>query len=372
MADFPYNMDDCLRLLGVSHNNSKNIRVKCPVCGRKDFTVNRENEKFSCYHCDLKGRSATSLYAQVHHIDNSSAYKEIIEALNCNGNVRSTPKPAVTYEEDTPIADIRSRHIAYSIMLSHLSLSKRDTDDLLKRGFLIEEIKKLGYKSAIGNDNESTDSRIFKIPKEIIARGINPFGIPPFFKAKDKDIWVLSTYKNGILVPYKSRNNLLQGFQLRKHNEELAEGEKKYSWVSSVNKHMGTASKSYIHYACDFAKNEKNYYEPILNGDSILLTEGAMKGDLFHCITGFPAICVAGVNSLSELDAELDYLKSRGIKYILIAYDMDYETKPKVATAVETLKNKIENHGLSWQRILWDNTWKGIDDYYAFHERGIK
>ena len=97
-----------------------------------------------------------------------------------------------------------------------------------------------------------------------------------------------------------------------------------------------------------------------------------MKGDLFHAITGFPAICVAGVNSLSELDDELVYLKERGIKYILIGYDMDYETKPQVARAVESLKAKIESHGLSWQRILWNSTYKGIDDYYAFKYRNIK
>lgn len=372
MGDFPYNIDDVLSLLGITHNNNKDIRTKCPLCNRRNLTINRVTEKFACYSCDgFSGRGGTALYSHINGCDTKTAYSEIMNYIGGNTAVKRERTPVVV-EEENPIASVKTRHTAYSIMLSHLSLSDRHKKDLLKRGFLEKEIERLGYKTAVSQlPNEKTDNRIFEIPKDIMKRGLSLCGIPAFYKAKSKDLWLLCANKSGILVPYRSRNALIQGFQNRKNTEELDEGEDKYGWLSSNNMNMGTKSLAYIHYACDFTKNTQGEIEPVL-GESVCLTEGAMKGDLFHAITGFPTICVAGVNSLTELDEELEYLKSRGVKYILIAYDMDYETNPKVAKAVETLKAKIESHGLNWQRILWDSKWKGIDDYYAYHERGIK
>ena len=367
--DFPFSIDDVMSLLGITFPNHKDVRVVCPICKTKNLTINRQTETFACYKCgDTKGRSGTALYSKIYGVDNKTAYNEIMQALNKSGTVREI-KP-IEFEKEQELASVGNRHIAYSTLLSNLSLSDRDSDDLYKRGFLPDEVKKLEYKSAIAK-SEKADARIFEIPKEILKKGISLLGIPYFYKSKNKDLWILNVGKNGILVPYRNRNALIQGFQLRKHNEELGEKEEKYSWVSSRDKNCGTASKSYIHYACDFEK-VNGTYQPVLKSNSVLLTEGAMKGDLFHAITKFPAICVAGVNALSELDEELDYLKSRDIEYILIGYDMDYEKNEKVAKAVESLKSKIENHGLKWQRILWDSTFKGIDDYYAFKERNIK
>ena len=97
--------------------------------------------------------------------------------------------------------------------------------------------------------------------------------------------------------------------------------------------------------------------------EMILLTEGPMKADVIHFLTGQTVLAVPGVNSLTQLKPVLNYLKEQGTRYVMTAFDMDYMTNPHVQNGYYELAKLLSEMGFQYGTYLWDPAYKGLDDY---------
>lgn len=348
----PYTLEDVLNLLQIPYRvNGKNqADIDCIVCGgRKKLNLNFNKQVFRCNRCgkEVSG-NATTLYKIYTGSDNP--YREIMEKLQL-GDVADTSyyKKKYTPQPEPIIRNISERDTIYRAMLSKLNLLPQHRQDLLKRGLPDDIIEKNGYVSLPT-----------KFGKELAAfllqDGYNLHNMPGFYKDQKTDEWKFIDYYSGYLIPVRDYYGQIQGFQLRNDNPD-SEKHKKYVWMSTDGYKNGTKCYSYIHFATDFI----NHTAAI--GNEITLTEGPLKADIAHFLSGQPFIAVGGVNALSELENVLFLLKEKGVKKILVAYDMDYLTNEHVVKAESTLYSMIRKYGMSADRLTWDTRYKGIDDY---------
>lgn len=397
MNSFDYGMKDVLALEGIRYD-SKEVRVKCPFCGTKNLCINTEegNERYVCHSgdCNFSGRGATNFYAQLHSLETKEAYKQIMELLGKTNDDIHYQRPTIKerkIEEEIPaseIADVQKRNATYMNLLNELKLSERHKKDLLDRGFSERDILELGYKTypAMIKQGESFtyNPKYFEITKKLLVEGYTIKGVPGFYRTKNTGTWTLCNRKEAIMVPYVNFNNKIQGMQLRKNSDELDEDELKYSWLSSGNQREGCKVEGFVHYACDFVfDKELKDFIPLVRKDkygfkSFSLTEGAMKGDLFHILTGTQVICVPGVGILEDFEKELIKLKSLGVDMIYNCYDMDYLTNPNVKNQCKKVEEMIISYGIGYKRVTWKqevkgygSVLKGIDDKYAYLKKGI-
>ncbi|MBR5355412.1 MAG: DUF3854 domain-containing protein [Lachnospiraceae bacterium] len=136
----------------------------------------------------------------------------------------------------------------------------------------------------------------------------------------------------------------------------------RYYWFSSRDYEEGVGSPCFVHYATEFALNvQAKKYNAILS-ETLFITEGALKADIFHYFTKLPCLAISGVNCQEELMKELEAYK-KVVKKVVVAFDMDYLTNPYVVNAEAELKEKIQKLGYEYFRLTWDEKYKGIDDY---------
>lgn len=374
-----YGADEVLRLLSIPFRDRKNTEVPCPRCGKKKFYFNREKNIGKCWSCEFHG-NATSYYAEAKGVTTKEAHKEILQELGLweDRNIPKNPErkkkkeayKAPVFPKESPIANIETRDRIYREFLSRLTLSEKHRVDLMERGLTEKEIEMIGYKSY------SLKSAIAAM-KSMVKDGLDFTGVPGFYTENGN--WRVVKMKEGIIIPYLDINRKLQGFQIRKDNELIKnKKEAKCLWFSSVDKENGSCAPATYHLSVDwtFGCNGLTFR----NNGSLYLTEGGMKGDIAHAISGSPFISVPGVNALVELEKLLQSgsLQSIGIRRILIAYDMDYLTNEHVANAYERLCEMLDLYGFEHQQSTWSTEnsvkgkpLKGIDDYLAFHRRGI-
>ena len=368
----PYTMSEVLKLNSIDFKpNQTSLRVLCPFCSKKkinkDLGINLESEKFNCFCCGISGRGATEFHAYLHNISTKEAYADIMQQLGYNVDSDNIPKRERTVTQTEPPlpqseeADDVIKNQTYSMLLSCLKLSDRHTQDLLERGFSSHEIATLGYVTYPKSKEDGYTEEYFTIPKKLIGQNCTLKGVPGFYKTRNKNVWTLCRRKGGILVPYRNFYNQITGIQLRKNNEDLlindetGESESKYTWLSSNNLKEGCKTSSKIHFATDFEWNkEKQAFQPVLKKGIIVLTEGAMKADLTHMISGLPLMAVPGVSSAAEaLKTNIPLLKEIGLEKIIIAYDMDKVMNINVSKALVKMKKIIEEFGIIVEELYW-------------------
>lgn len=372
MAMNTFELADVLRLDGVKVDSGRNsIRTFCPFCSgkkiNKDFSVTLDTEKFNCFSCGVSGRGAITFHSLLHNISTKEAYADLCERFGYSSSSNSEPvhreRTVRTYEtpEESNEAPAEVKNRTYCMMLENLKLSDRHREDLIARGFNDLEINTLGYVTYPSMNQEGITQEYFNIPKKLLEYNCTLSGVPGFYRTKNKGIWTMCKRKGGILVPYHSFKNEIVCMQLRKNDEDLlvdeetGESENKYSWIASGGYQDGCKASTAVHYACDFSwDQEKKEFYPMIHGNKILLTEGAMKGDLAHAISGFSILCLPGVNSANDaLKADLPLLKGIGVDTIVNAYDMDRVMNIHVAEALFKIKGIIEEAGMKMEELYW-------------------
>lgn len=351
---------EIFQMIGVKTKKvgADEVKVICPECGEKTFQASLTRGYGKCWKCDTRF-NYISYYAAVYGIDNKQATKEIIEHT---GRQQCDFFSSAASKKEAPLAPIEVRNSTYGLLLEKLPLSKRHLTDMVGRGFSQEEVKRLRYRTY--NCGYKSDRK--KLASSIVKKGASVKDVPGFYTENNSPI--VCWRKNGILVPYRDRHNMIQGFQIRKNQEllELDEDgkpENKYDWFSSNGKTDGTPSLSYTHYACDFIYDFETGKEFPVLAKEVMLTEGAMKGDICHFLSGKPMLAIAGVQCTELLEKELPYLKKNGVERILDCFDMDYISNPQIEKASLKLKKMIENAGLEYVRNIWNPNYKGYDDY---------
>lgn len=341
-------MADIIPLIGLPEPNDGQsaYNVPCPCCDenskKKHLNINFEKNVFRCPRCGFSG-GIFDLYAFYAGIDRRKARETLLARLNITDVMvmvtdRERRRKVEKKSIECPLTDIDARHETYCALLNKLKLASDHHQNLRNRGFSDDSIQDLGYRTmpAMG---------FTAIAKQLHRDGYYLAGVPGFFH-NEKGEWTLIREKRGILIPARTPDGKIQGLQLR--IDDFQKG--KFRWISSVGKQDGCKAESWTHISG----------KP---SETVILTEGPMKADAIHFLTGQTVVAVPGVNSLNHLPEMLQFVKENGTKRIMTAFDMDYLKNPFVRDAYHNLAATISSADLEYGTYLWDPEYKGLDDY---------
>lgn len=212
--DFPFGIMDVVELLHlrIRRPSPKGVYVDCPICNDKrgKMHVNSQNDTWRCNYCDESG-GMLSLYAKLHNISTSEAYREICDAM-LNGvglsdhAVKYPDKTKVAPIQDTPIADIKIRHETYSALFAMLTLSKEHREHLqTARGLSDGQIEELGYKST------PPFYMCRPLTERLLQKGCQLEGVPGFYQKDGHWTVLFSSRTAGILIPVRGLDGLICG-----------------------------------------------------------------------------------------------------------------------------------------------------------------
>lgn len=358
---------DVVELLGltVRRRLPSSLYLNCPFCGdqRGRLNVNTDKNVWRCNRCGAAG-GMLALYAHYYCTSNADAYREICEALG-----RYTPRPRVNdcigiKPEQNARATPQEIHQTYSLLLSMLPLTPTHKAHLLspRRGLTEYQIARFGLKS-------TPPAFLCRGYAERLRRqGCTLQGVPGFYQ-DDAGRWTINfgSRTAGILLPAVGLDGLICGMQirldtpLRRRDDPPGKSGAKYIWLSSIGKPHGVTSGSPLHFVGEpFAK-------------TVYVTEGLLKADIAHCLTGRSFIAVAGVNSLNGLESALRCMAQNGTKLVVEAYDMDKLENEYVASAAEKVQQIAHAAGLQSTSLVWNTAYKGIDDWQlALRQEEVK
>ena len=243
------------------------------------------------------------------------------------------------------MTDVDTRDATYTALLGKLSLAPDHRENLLLRGLKDDEVDELGYKTTPVLGYAS-------IAAQLQAEGLYLSGVPGFYRSDD-GTWTFIHEKRGILIPVRDVDGKIQGLQIRRDNV----AKRKFRWMSSAEKKDGCKAEGWTHLA-GAVQSE------------IILTEGPMKADIIHALSGSTVLAVPGVNTLTQLKQTLIRLKGVGLKEVKTAFDMDILTNIHVQNGYNSLLRLLGEMGLRYGTYLWDPRYKGLDDYIWEHGLG--
>lgn len=357
--DFPFGIEDVTELLHlkIRRHCSDGVYVDCPFCGevRGRMKVNYAKDVWRCNYCKEYG-GMLALYARMHNLTNSEAYREICDSLqNGIGYSCETPMPQkkkIAEAEPANRAENPVIHKTLTGLLGMLKLSEQHREHLRNvRGLSDEQIERLGYKST------PPFYMCKPLTSRLIEQGYTVEGVPGFYQ-KD-GIWTVnfSTVTAGILLPARGIDGMIRGFQIRldvplkNEDEDKDKSGTKYIWFSSGNKPMGTGAGSPLHFVGNpFAR-------------VVYVTEGILKSDVAHLLMDRTFAAIAGINNTAQLDMLFALLAENGTQTIIEAADMDKYRNEQVNKGASAIYLLAKKHGLSFRRLTWNPNYKGIDDW---------
>ena len=345
---------DIIPLIGIPDppNGRPVYNVSCPCCDdnprKKHLNINLNKDVFCCPRCHFSG-GVFDLYSHYSGVDRKHAREVLMEKLGLKDSgpsyegsnqkqERRTITRPILQEIELPLTDIDARHETYAALLGKLSLASDHRENLLSRGLTDEQIRTFGYKTmpVVG---------FSALAKQLQAEGYYLGGVPGFYHTKE-GAWTFVQERRGILIPARDQDGKIQGLQIRL--DKIKKG--KFRWISSIGKQDGCKAEGWTH----MIGNPK---------PTVLLTEGPLKADVIHYITGQSVIAVPGVNSLKHLKETLEYLQSQGTTKVMTCFDMDYLKNPHVRDGYYNLANILAEVGIEYGTYLWDPQFKGLDDY---------
>ncbi len=370
-SDFPFDIMDVASLLRLNirrRGGSRVVYADCPICGdrRGKLALYPQIDTWHCYHCGEHG-GMLPLYGQIHGIGNSDAYREICEALKVGAPGREytpTAKTVSVREADQPQrASPQDIHRTLTALLAMLTLSPAHREHLrTKRGLTDEQIEHFGFKS-------TPPACLYRaIAARLMEQGCVVQGVPGFYLDSGGK-WRPKFHQRtaGILIPLRGVDGLLQGLQIRldrpirDKDDPPEKAGAKYLPFSSTSKLMGVTSGSPIHFVGD------------PNSRVVYVTEGALKADVAHALTGRTFAATMGVNNTTGMDELFAFLHRNGTAEIIEAEDMDKYSNPNVSRGASKVHKLAVKNGLTCRRLVWNPNYKGIDDWQlALHQKKLK
>ncbi len=350
----------------IIENHSKDVVTNCPNCKAPNFWVNDTKNTGHCFACD-KSYNPISFHGEVMGLEYKDALKNALKMIGED----ITITPNITYdkkEDEHPIADIETRAKTYSYFFKLLGLAPDHAKNLEERGIINDGL----FKTL-----DITEESSKKIIDALISSGCELKYVPPFYLSGNT--YKITKHSRGIIVPYLDRKGRIQGFQLRKDDKNLMpykgkDGKmhtpSKYTWVSANSAPKGAKyaikTNSFISYCCSFRKDKNGEYAPVFPGNTISITEGAMKGTIAHQLSGKAFLAIPGVRSTKLLHDEFEYLKERGVTCIELCFDMDLIKNDSVLSAFDDMKKLIIENGFDLKVITWNNEYA---DFQGIHNQ---
>ena len=343
-------MTDIIPLLGLPYppQGRSSYYINCPCCDSgksKHLNINMVKDVFRCPRCGFSG-GVFDLYANYSGINRENVYEELKMRLGAGENrFGESQKPQMRVPVfqseiiECPATDVDTRNKTYCALLNKLSLASDHKDNLFRRGLTEENIAQNGYKTTPAVGMKS-------LAKQLLEEGCYLAGVPGFYRDKENNRWTFVQNQRGIIIPVRDNKNRIQGLQIRRDNVQ----KRKFRWVSSSDRLDGCRAECWIHIAGSVR-------------EQVLLTEGPMKGDVIHQLTGQTVIAVPGVNTLTQLEECLIILMSLGVKKVMTAFDMDFLKNHHVQNGYFDLIQMINGMGIKFGTYLWNPDYNGLDDY---------
>ncbi len=365
MANFPFTILDVINALGLEirkiHNDE--IYFDCPHCfdGKKKHqgiaqAIMTDNV-YNCPRCGTGG-GMLQLYSACTGVDIKQANREMRRYVNAPAyskrkkDIQRIVKQINENKSDTEtIANRKVVDRTYRAFLSLCTLRLEHYNNLRARGLSDKNIAHYGFKSTPRKDEFD------KIISALIGKGCTLKGVPGFYC--ENGVWniAIEDYNQGYFVPYTNIEGLCCGMQIRLDVSKKM----KYIWFSSSKKIGGCGRTSVPHFSNIFNLSE-----------SVYITEGGLKADVAHCLSHKTFVALAGVSQLSILPNLFKQLKNAGVKNIVDCFDSDCKYNEHVEKARGRLKAEVENAGLIYHRLEWDEKYKGIDDYLFAVPKGSR
>ena len=191
--------------------------IPCPCCDSKPrdkhLNINLRKEVFRCPKCGVSG-GIFDLYSLYTGIPRDDVREAMTERLGLSDQSYRPQKRVVVKEvEESPVADIETRHKTYMALLGKLSLASDHMENLLQRGLKEDEIQQLGYRTTpvVG---------MTKMAKELVQEGCALSGVPGFYRTED-DQWKFTVNQRGILIPVRDGKGRIQGMQIRRDDAKI-------------------------------------------------------------------------------------------------------------------------------------------------------
>ncbi len=336
------------------------VYADCPICGdrRGRMGLYPQINAWRCFHCGERG-GMLPLYGRVHGISNSEAYREICDALAIDGFAENDPAPAYQTREPAPEAAPLEKapdqeiHRTLTALLSLLTLTPAHREHLRTvRGLTDDEIDGFGFKS-------TPPPRLCRtLTERLMKQGCRVRGVPGFY-VNDYGKWTIKFYQrtSGILIPLRGVDGLLHGLQIRLDhpirdaNDPPDKQGSKYLPLTSTGKNQGTTSGTPIHFVGD------------PHARVVYVTEGALKADIVHALTGRTFAATMGANNTNGLDELFSFLSRNGTEEIIEAEDMDKYRNKEVNRGACMVQQLARKNGMACRRLNWNPNYKGIDDW---------
>ena len=358
--DFPFDIEDVSELLRlrIRRRCTDGVYTDCPFCGdnRGKMKINYAQNVWRCNYCGESG-GMLKLYAKAKGITTSEAYREICDAIQ-NGVCFPISSPLNMKKEkhrkipQSARAENPVIHQTFTGLLGLLKLSGRHREHLRTvRGLTDEQIDKLGYKST------PPFYLCGKLASQLIAQGYTVEGVPGFYQKDGRWTVNFSTITAGFLIPVRGVDGMIRGCQIRldvplKNDNDPPEKEgAKYIWLSSGSKPMGVSSGSPVHFVGDpFAR-------------VVYVTEGFLKADVSHCLSGRTFAATAGANNTEPLKLLFSLLAANGTEMIVEAEDMDKYRNEQIRMGASKVSQLAKAAGMECRRLTWNPNYKGFDDW---------
>lgn len=366
-AAFPFTILDVAALLrlNVRRRGTGHIYVDCPICGdrRGKMNLNLSKNVWRCNYCG-EGGGMLSLYGKVYGVNNRDAYRSICDALQTGS---ASPEYQVqgigNIPEEVPQserANVQAIHHTLSELMAMLTLTPSHRQHLrTRRGLTDEQIDQFGFKS-------TPSPRLCRsLTEHLLAQGCAVRGVPGFY-VDDSGKWTVKFHQrtSGILIPIRSVDGTLCGLQtrldkpIRDKDDPPEKVGAKYLTLSSTGKKLGTTSKSPVHFVGDPCSRV------------VYVTEGALKADVAHALTGRSFAATIGANNTAGLDELFVSLRRNGTEEIMEAEDMDKFCNEMVSKGASKIYQLAVKHGMSCRRLVWNPNYKGVDDWQlALHRK---
>jgi predicted RNA-binding Zn-ribbon protein involved in translation (DUF1610 family) len=319
---------------------SSEVAAKCPFCGDRKYRMylSREwnNPTFYCQNCG-EGGNAVTLYARLRNVGTKEAYIALME----NPSVAKSQNTEI-YTPNREIKPLKQRHEIYLELLKLLTLSDRHRKNLRERGLSDRMIEGNMYKSMPESEFERN------LIAGRLSNRYNLTDMPGFFTKQCQ--WRLYG-KRGILIPVCTKDNLIQGLQIRLDDVS----DKKFRWLSTNNFENGTKISGYMHVTGD------------ITSDTLYITEGPLKADVASYLAGGALfVGLTGVNATGQLAEVIGLINP---KRIVECIDMDKVRNLQVRKALARIQSIAMPLCQEYKPFFWSEQWKGIDDYLLFKQK---
>lgn len=396
----------------------------CPVCGKDhwcSWLPTEYGQILFCFRTDADGsvagldgniyrRCGTSKTGACVYEEESQYNKRVGDFKTSNAVGKAVSKkeyvPMTVIDEVKPLKRA-TLHTIYNEFLDMLVVDDIHREWLHKEGWSDELIEKFKIRSMPIDDYKRYNSKWYKSSnkwrKSICEALFSKFGslrgVPGFYKKNG--VWKIHS-RSGIVFPMFDENKNLYRLRVRmdfldniseKQGNLFIDGKGNFVeplkgvYVLENGKKVFQNSGGKYRNFSSFKEDEeerkngfiKNIYEDGCQANNALslycvpeddfylvyVTEGEKKGIIGNHILKAPFITLPGVNSFNLMLNKnvLDYLRNKGTKIILIAYDADKATNEAVFKAEQRVVEALQKEGFMVALAEWDGSiGKGIDD----------